>query len=73
MAASNGDHAFVLFVLGEFDDQNCVLAREADQHDQADLREDVVVAAFEPDAGDGEQQAHRHDQDDRERQAETFV
>ena len=42
--------------------------RQPDEHDQADLREDIVVAAGEPDAGDGEEQAHRHDQDDGERQ-----
>ena len=29
-------------VLGELDDQNCVLRRQADQHDQADLRVDVA-------------------------------
>ena len=45
MAASIGDMPFVLFLLGEFDDQDRVFAREADEHDQADLREDVVVAA----------------------------
>ena len=31
----------------ELDDQDGVLGRQADQHDQADLREDVVVAAGE--------------------------
>ena len=35
--------AAVLELLGEFDDQNGVLGRKADQHDEADLREDVVV------------------------------
>ena len=65
--------AFVLFVLGELDDQDGVLARQADEHDQADLREDVVVAALEPHAGDGEQQTHRHDENDGQRQAEAFV
>ena len=34
-----------------------------------DLREDVVVAVIEQHAGDGREQAHRHDQDDRQRQA----
>ena len=36
----------------ELDDQDRVLAGEADEHDQADLREDVVVAAGQPHAGD---------------------
>ena len=65
--------ALVLLHLREFDDQNSVLAREADQDDKADLGENVVIAAADPDASDGEQQAHGYDQDDRERQAETFV
>jgi hypothetical protein len=57
----------------ELDDQDRVLAREPHQHEQRDLREDVVVAAGEPHPGDREQQAHRHDQDDRERQLEALV
>ena len=73
MAASNGDMPSSCLCLANSTIKNRVLAREADEHDQADLREDVVVAAFEPDAGDGEQQTHRHDQNDGERQAETFV
>ena len=36
--------------LRELDDQDGVLAREADEHEEADLREDVVVAALELDA-----------------------
>ncbi len=35
----------------ELDDQDGMLCREADQDDQADLGEDVVLAACEPDAG----------------------
>ena len=33
----------VLELLGELDDQDRVLRREPDQHDEADLREDIVV------------------------------
>ncbi len=36
--------AFLVLVLGELDDQDGVLARQADQHHEADLREDVDVA-----------------------------
>ena len=32
-------------LAGELDDQDGVLGRQADQHDEADLREDVVVHA----------------------------
>ena len=64
---------FVLFVLGELDDQDRILARETDEDDEADLREDVVVATAEPHARNGEEQAQRHDENDRERQPEAFV
>jgi hypothetical protein len=63
----------MLALAGELDDQDRVLARQADQHDQADLGEDVVVAAGQPHAGDRGQQAHRHDQDHRQRQGPAFV
>ncbi len=38
--------------LGELDDQDRVLARETDEHDETDLREDVDVEPRPPDAGD---------------------
>ncbi len=38
-------HALLLLVLGELDDEDGVLTRQAHQHDEADLGEDVVVAA----------------------------
>jgi hypothetical protein len=57
----------LLFVLGELDYQNRVLAREADEHDEADLRKDVVVAAFQPHTSDREQQTHWNDENDGER------
>ena len=69
------DHAHALLdaLARELDDQDRVLAREADQHDEADLREHVVVPAAQPDAEQREQQAHRHDQHDRERQRPALV
>ena len=49
--------AFLLAVAGELDDQDGVLAGQADQHHEADLHEDVDVHAADRDAG----QAHsRH-------------
>jgi hypothetical protein len=62
-----------LQLAGEFHDQDGVLAGQPDQHEQADLGEDVVVAARQPDTGDGAEQAHRHDQDDRQRQEQAFI
>ena len=57
----------------ELDDQDRVLARQAGQHQEADLREHVVVAAGEPDAGDRREQRHRHDQDHAQRQRPALV
>ena len=68
-----GAEPLVLLALGEFDDENRVFAGQTHQHDQADLGEDVVVATLEPDARDGAQQAHGHDQNDGDGQPETFV
>ena len=49
-AACRRGLARVAVVLGELDDQDRVLARQADQHDEADLREDVDVLAGDLDA-----------------------
>ena len=73
MAASTVVAALDLQLARELDDQDRVLAGQPDQHEQADLSEDVVVAAREPHAGDRREQAHRHDQDDRERQEQAFI
>ena len=62
-----------LALAGELDDQDGVLRRQADQHDEADLGEDVVVHAAQVHAGHGGQDAHRHDQDHRERQGDALV
>ena len=43
--ASRRSTPAVALELGELDDQDRVLARQADQHDEADLREDVDVRA----------------------------
>src|ERR1700733_14968120 len=47
-------------LLGEFDDQDGVLGREADQHDESHLAEDVVLLAAEPLCGKRAEQCHRH-------------
>src|SRR5213082_2007478 len=52
--------ALVLELLRELDDQDRVLGGEADQDDEADLREDVVVGSDQPDAGDGREETHGH-------------
>ena len=71
--ASNSGLPAVALLLGELDDQDGVLARQADQHHEADLREDVDVHAGDQHAAHRAEQAHRHDQDDRQRQRPAFV
>src|SRR3546814_9152030 len=46
------DHAVagIFGLLGELDDEDGVLRRQADQHDEADLSQDVVVEAAQGDA-----------------------
>ena len=63
-----GFAAFAFEIAGKLDDQDGVLAGEADEDEEADLGEDVVFTAREPHAGDCREQAHRHDQDDGEGQ-----
>ena len=57
----------------ELDDQDRVLGSQADENDEADLRQDVDRHAPREQAGDRGEQAHRHDQDDRQRQLPAFV
>src|SRR5881409_2673103 len=65
--------ALLLLLLGELDDEHGVLRGQPDQRDEADLRDEVVVQAAQPRAEERERQAHRCDQDDRERQRPALV
>src|SRR3546814_10351074 len=49
-------------LAGELHDKDGILRGQPDQHDEADLREDIVVAVRQPDAGHGRQQAHRSEE-----------
>ena len=53
-------------LVGELDDQNAVLRREAHQHDEADLRVDVERVAGQPDAQQSAADGGRHAQHDDE-------
>ncbi len=57
----------------ELDYQDCVLAGESYQHDQADLGEHVVVTVVDEHTRNGRQQAHRDDEDDGERKRQALV
>ena len=61
-AASTIDMPLLAQLLGELDDQDRVLGREADEHDEADLAEDVV--------GEPAQQLGAQPAEDRERHAQ---
>ena len=63
----------LLQVHRKLDDEDGVLARQAHQHDEADLSEDVVVAAGEPHAHQRRHDAHGHNQDNGQRQGPAFV
>ena len=51
----------------ELDDQDRVLGLQADQHDQADLPEDVQRHVVEPEADDRAERGQGHRQDDDQR------
>ena len=71
-----GEAVFAVAILNlfrELDDEDGVLTGEADKHDEADLGEDVVLHRAQPDAADRAEDAHRHDEDDRQWQRPAFV
>ena len=65
--------ALLVQLAGILDHEDGVLARQTDQHDQADLHEDVHVALRVQDARNGAEQAERHDQDHRQRQRPALI
>ena len=65
--------ALQVLLLGVLDDQDGVLARQPHQHHQADLHEDVDIPTRVEHARHRTEQAHRHHQDDRQRQRPALV
>ena len=65
--------ALALDVARELDDQDRVLGGKSHQHHEADLGQDVDVLAHDAHADGGREQAHRHDQDHRERQRPAAI
>src|SRR5438445_10456695 len=63
----------ILDLFSEFDDQDGVLTSESDEHNEADLREDVVLHRAEPDTVDRAEQTHRDNENDCERQRRAFA
>jgi hypothetical protein len=62
-----------LELLGELDDQDRILRRKTNQHDEAALGEDVVVLPAQQHASDRGNEAHGHDEDHRQRQGQALV
>jgi len=60
-------HAFILFLANKFHDQNRIFTGEADQHDQADLSENIIIAVDQAHADERAEQAHGNDEDDGQR------
>src|SRR5882762_1374499 len=69
------DQAATLFeqLLGKFDDQNGVLRRESDQHDQTYLHVNVIHQSASVDEQQRSQNCHGHRQQDDERQREALI
>ena len=65
--------AFLAFHLGELDDEDRVLGRQPDEHDQADLRIDVQVEVAHQHANHRAQHDGRRGQQHREGQPPAFI
>ena len=55
-------HVFPLFC--ELDNEDGILASQADKNHEADLSKDIVVHSTQPDAGKSCQHAHGHNEND---------
>ena len=73
MAASTIDPALASQLLGELDDQDRVLRRQADQHDQPDLAEHVVREPAQQLRAQRAEHRQRHAQQNDERQHPALV
>ena len=69
--ASQRRNARLLLLLGKFDNQDRILAGQADQHHEADLREDRDLDPGQRDADHRAKQTHRHDKNRGQRQRPT--
>src|SRR5262249_50665507 len=68
-----GGDTFLFLLARKLDDEDGVLGGQADENDEADLRQDVDGHAPREQACYRGEQAHRHDQDDCQRQLPAFV
>src|SRR6516164_11368248 len=68
-----GGDTFLFLLARKLDDEDGVLGGQADENDEADLRQDVDGHAPRKQACDRGEQAHRQDQNDCQRQLPAFV
>src|SRR5882757_7945791 len=77
LAGNDGSFDDVLaqfhLLLGELDDENRVLGREADEHDETDLHIDVVRITSGGDERESPEDGHRNGEQDDERQGEALI
>ena len=66
-------YSLVAAFARNLNDEDRILAGQADKHDEADLRENRHFHAREPQADQRAEQTHRHDQDHGQRQRPAFV
>jgi hypothetical protein len=67
-------HALIVLRLPrEFDDEDAFFAASRDQHDQADLGQDVVVLPAQAHARQRSKHTHRNDEDHGERKRQRFI
>src|SRR5579875_201458 len=65
--------ALFVFALGEFDNQDRVLGGEADEHDETDLRVDVVIEVAQPEKQIGAEDGDGRAEQNAEGQRPAFV
>jgi hypothetical protein len=68
-----GGYAVFFLLTRELDNQNGVFGGQTDKNDKADLRQDVDGHAPREQPCDGREKAHRHDQNDRQRELPALV
>ena len=63
----------ILDLLRELNDQDGVLAGKPNEHNETDLREDIILHRAQPDTVDRAEQTHWDDENDGEWQRPAFV
>ena len=65
--------SFVVPLHSKFDDEDCILTQQPDQHDEANLAIDIICQSHLLQEQEGSEDPHWQRQDDCQRQNEAFV